>query len=102
MARLTTVVVLPTPPFWFAQAIVWRTQCATRVTVTKVNSTIERPSSSYGRLDEAKANEPREIIAETARVYIGAFERITGDGFAVSEPDRPVLDRIRANLRRYF
>jgi len=45
---------------------------------------------------------PREIIAETARVYIGAFERITGDGFAVSEPDRPVLDRIRANLRRYF
>ena len=26
LARFTTVVVLPTPPFWFAQAIVWPTQ----------------------------------------------------------------------------
>jgi phosphoribosylaminoimidazole-succinocarboxamide synthase len=45
---------------------------------------------------------PREIIAETAQVYIGAFERITGQPFAVPQPDTPVLDRIRANLRRYF
>jgi phosphoribosylaminoimidazole-succinocarboxamide synthase len=45
---------------------------------------------------------PREVIAETARVYIDAFERITGERFVMSEPDTPVLDRIRANLRRYF
>ena len=45
---------------------------------------------------------PREVIAETARIYIGAFETITGESFAPSEPDLPVLDRIRANLRRYF
>src|SRR5256714_6323530 len=46
VARLTTVVVLPTPPFWFAQAIVWRTQCPMRNAVTSVNSTIERGSFS--------------------------------------------------------
>ena len=45
---------------------------------------------------------PREVIAETARVYIDAFERITGERFVMSQPDTPVLDRIRANLRRYF
>ena len=45
---------------------------------------------------------PREVIAETARVYIDAFERITGERFVVSQPDTPVLDRIRLNLRRYF
>jgi phosphoribosylaminoimidazole-succinocarboxamide synthase len=45
---------------------------------------------------------PREMIVETARVYITAFETITGDGFAVPRPDVPVLQRIRANLRPYF
>jgi phosphoribosylaminoimidazole-succinocarboxamide synthase len=45
---------------------------------------------------------PPEIIAETAQVYIAAFERITGETFAPSEPDRAPLDRIRANLRAYF
>jgi phosphoribosylaminoimidazole-succinocarboxamide synthase len=45
---------------------------------------------------------PREVIAETARVYVGAFEKITGEEFAVPQPETPVLERIRANLRRYF
>jgi phosphoribosylaminoimidazole-succinocarboxamide synthase len=45
---------------------------------------------------------PREVIAETARVYIEAFETITGESFAPSQPGVPVLDRIRANLRRYL
>lgn len=45
---------------------------------------------------------PARVIAETAAVYIGAFETITGQTFAAAEPDRPPLDRIRANLRRYF
>jgi phosphoribosylaminoimidazole-succinocarboxamide synthase len=45
---------------------------------------------------------PREVIAETARVYIDACERITGEAFAAVEPDRPVLDRVRANLSRFF
>jgi phosphoribosylaminoimidazole-succinocarboxamide synthase len=45
---------------------------------------------------------PREVIAETARVYIDAFERITGEAFAVPQPETPVLERIRANLQRYF
>ncbi len=45
---------------------------------------------------------PRDVIAETARIYIEAFETITGESFAPSQPGMPVLDRIRANLRRYF
>ena len=45
---------------------------------------------------------PREVVAETARVYIDAFERITGDSFSVSQPETPVLQRIRANLSRYL
>jgi phosphoribosylaminoimidazole-succinocarboxamide synthase len=45
---------------------------------------------------------PREVIAETARVYVGAFEKITGEEFSVPQPETPVLERIRANLQRYF
>jgi phosphoribosylaminoimidazole-succinocarboxamide synthase len=45
---------------------------------------------------------PREIIAEAARLYIEVFETITGQSFDFPDPARPVLDRIRANLARYF
>lgn len=45
---------------------------------------------------------PPEIIAEAARIYISVYERITGDAFAAAEPQTPVLQRIRANLRGYF
>jgi len=45
---------------------------------------------------------PREIIAETARIYITAFETITGEVFVPPAPDIPVLQRIRASLRAYF
>ena len=45
---------------------------------------------------------PHEIIAEAARIYIRVFETITGDSFAFTQPDLPVLERIRANLRPYF
>ena len=45
---------------------------------------------------------PRDIIAEAARIYVGVFETITGASFAVAEPQTPVLDRIRANLRWFF
>ncbi len=45
---------------------------------------------------------PREMVLETARVYISAFERITGRAFDLPDPGVPVLERIRANLARYF
>jgi phosphoribosylaminoimidazole-succinocarboxamide synthase len=45
---------------------------------------------------------PREIIAETARIYIAAYEAITGERFSVAQPEMPVLERIHANLRRFF
>ena len=45
---------------------------------------------------------PREIVREAAKIYISVFETITGNSFVVPNPDTPVLDRIRANLRRYF
>ena len=45
---------------------------------------------------------PPLIIGETAAVYIDAYERITGRHFALPPPGRPVIERIRANLARYF
>ena len=45
---------------------------------------------------------PDEIILEAARLYIGAFETITGKSFVLSQPEIPVLDRIRAHLAPYF
>ena len=45
---------------------------------------------------------PREMVLETARVYISAYERITGGTFDLPDPDVPVLERIRKNLARYF
>jgi phosphoribosylaminoimidazole-succinocarboxamide synthase len=45
---------------------------------------------------------PSEIILETARTYIEAFETITGQRFILPPPDPPILARIRANLAQYF
>ena len=45
---------------------------------------------------------PPEVIGETAAVYIDAYERITGERFTIPPPGRPVLERIRENLREYF
>src|SRR4051812_27696193 len=43
VARLTTVVVLPTPPFWLAQAIVRPTQGRLREALTSTHSSIRDP-----------------------------------------------------------
>jgi len=45
---------------------------------------------------------PGSVIAETARVYVQAFERITGEAFHPPDPAVPPLERIRSNLARYF
>ena len=45
---------------------------------------------------------PREMVLETARVYISAYEQITGNAFALPDPKVPVLERIRGNLKKYF
>jgi phosphoribosylaminoimidazole-succinocarboxamide synthase len=45
---------------------------------------------------------PSEVILETARLYIDAFETITGREFPLPLPDFPILARIRANLGQYF
>ena len=42
------------------------------------------------------------MVLETARVYIDAFERITGQPFQLPATDVSVLERVRGNLRRYF
>ncbi|MDP2009272.1 MAG: phosphoribosylaminoimidazolesuccinocarboxamide synthase, partial [Phenylobacterium sp.] len=44
---------------------------------------------------------PAEMIDETARVYIQAFETITGQTFEVDAGDEPILARIRRNLAVY-
>ena len=45
---------------------------------------------------------PPLVIGETAAVYIDAYERITGETFALPPPGQDVLERIRANLAPYF
>jgi phosphoribosylaminoimidazole-succinocarboxamide synthase len=45
---------------------------------------------------------PSEVILETARIYIDAYETITGKAFEPPSPEIPVLARIRANLAQYF
>jgi phosphoribosylaminoimidazole-succinocarboxamide synthase len=45
---------------------------------------------------------PIEVILEAARIYIDAYETITGKSFEPPAPDIPILTRIRANLAQYF
>lgn len=45
---------------------------------------------------------PREVRLDAARIYIEAFETITGSPFPLPSPDRPALARIRESLRGYF
>jgi phosphoribosylaminoimidazole-succinocarboxamide synthase len=45
---------------------------------------------------------PRDVILEAARLYVDVFETITGQDFAIAEPNIPVLARIRANLAPYL
>lgn len=45
---------------------------------------------------------PREVVLEAARVYVTAFETITGAAFGFPSAAVPVLDRIRANLAPYL
>lgn len=45
---------------------------------------------------------PPEMIEQTARVYIDAFERITGQPFVPDASGTTPLDRIRTNLAPFF
>jgi phosphoribosylaminoimidazole-succinocarboxamide synthase len=45
---------------------------------------------------------PRAVVLQAARVYIDAFETITGGRFDPPEPTGPILERIRRNLAAFF
>ncbi|MBK3734470.1 phosphoribosylaminoimidazolesuccinocarboxamide synthase [Azospirillum brasilense] len=45
---------------------------------------------------------PAEVVLEAARIYIEAFETITGQTFQVPTEVTPAVERIRANLAPYF
>ena len=45
---------------------------------------------------------PADVVLATSRVYLEAFERITGQTFALPDVGVPVLERIRRNLAEYF
>lgn len=45
---------------------------------------------------------PPEIVAEAAGLYVEVCDTITGQHFDFPDPATPILDRIRANLARYF
>jgi phosphoribosylaminoimidazole-succinocarboxamide synthase len=45
---------------------------------------------------------PHEVVLDAAGIYIKAFETITGHDFVLPDLEVPILDRIRANLAKYF
>ncbi|WP_448208373.1 phosphoribosylaminoimidazolesuccinocarboxamide synthase [Azospirillum sp. sgz302134] len=45
---------------------------------------------------------PGDVVLEAARIYIEAFETITGRKFEVPADVAPVVERIRGNLAPYF
>ena len=45
---------------------------------------------------------PEDLIQATARVYIEAYQTITGETFVPPPPNEPVLPRIRTNLAPFF
>jgi phosphoribosylaminoimidazole-succinocarboxamide synthase len=45
---------------------------------------------------------PEDVVLETARVYIEAYETITGQNFAFPGTDEPPIARIRRNLQPYM
>jgi len=45
---------------------------------------------------------PRDLVEQTSKVYIQAFEQITGKTFVPDLSGATVLDRIRTNLTPYF
>ena len=45
---------------------------------------------------------PDEMVERTSRVYMQAYEAITGKEFQPDMSGATVLDRIRANLQRFF
>jgi phosphoribosylaminoimidazole-succinocarboxamide synthase len=45
---------------------------------------------------------PAEIVLQAAQIYIGAFERITGQIFELPRSPAPILDRIRQNLAEFL
>lgn len=45
---------------------------------------------------------PDEVVLQAAALYTDVFQRITGQDFPIPDDPKPVLERIRANLVRYF
>ena len=95
-------------------ACVCRTEPAARTALSKLESG-ERPqsfdkdfirswvTSRCNPYTDPIPEIPRDVIVEAARVYIEAFEKITGENFSLPrDPHIAILDRIRANLAGYF
>ncbi|WP_313061555.1 phosphoribosylaminoimidazolesuccinocarboxamide synthase [Agrobacterium cavarae] len=45
---------------------------------------------------------PEELVLQTSRVYMEAYERITGQTFKPNNEEAAPLDRVRRNLEPYF
>nr|WP_210290098.1 phosphoribosylaminoimidazolesuccinocarboxamide synthase [Rhizobium skierniewicense] len=45
---------------------------------------------------------PEDLVIQTSKVYIEAFERITGDVFRADDREATVFDRVRKNLEPFF
>jgi phosphoribosylaminoimidazole-succinocarboxamide synthase len=45
---------------------------------------------------------PEEVILQAAAIYVSAYEKITGQSFALPDPAVDPLRRVRQNLRKYL
>jgi len=45
---------------------------------------------------------PQDVILQAAATYIDVFEKVTGREFALPDLSIAPLERVRANLRKYF
>jgi phosphoribosylaminoimidazole-succinocarboxamide synthase len=45
---------------------------------------------------------PEDVILQAAAIYVSAYEKITGERFALPDPATVPLERIRQNLQPYF
>jgi phosphoribosylaminoimidazole-succinocarboxamide synthase len=45
---------------------------------------------------------PQELVLQTSRVYIDAYERITGQSFVPDDSGETPLARVRRNLEQFF
>ena len=88
--------------YWFAESYPQRFAAGERAAELRQGLRPQLGGRALRSLQGRDPGDPRRGELDAARIYIEAYETITGTTFPLPDPGRPVLDRIRANLRPYF